>query len=286
MRYMVYCFIVIFYCFGAFAFDDQLSPSSIEQIKQTFAGEMAAQKVTDQKKFYLYLWAGKHFGNFKEYESAKEYFSKAIEMPISEDKSFAFINLLAFVHADYIKDKNVATVTKLVAVINQAREFYQQYPQYLTKGVDQYLSFYRYHYAQIDNEKERDELLAKFKNNNDLYQFTQELERYQLLAKKDYQKLFSSFDSNLIDHQLNREKVLYDLANLYINKTKVKDLKCWQFYKTYKAVNDYTIKFCSLLSGFQASKRIDQAELKKTQALVTKQAPHYQIVLDAIKELK
>jgi uncharacterized protein YlxP (DUF503 family) len=245
-----------------------VSPKEMKQIEEKLEEALKTKNLDKKKKSSLYLLAARELFQYRFYDKAEKYLLSAIQMDSEDNKSEAYINLIAI--AIIQKDKS-----KVQAMLDQAKIYFTKNNQYKNKEINYYLE-------SIEN------YLLPNKEVSGLYgAFVQEEKLINLIEQKDYQKAFSLFNAKEIMNTTDDFNiVIYDTLNVLLHKKAVQTLFCYKQYQKYPKAYVYNIILCGLLNDYLQQGKLDPKHLKRAESYFQKDDKRKMYLLKMLKDLK
>jgi hypothetical protein len=249
-----------------------ITPTEMKQIEERVQKELASKNLDQKKKFYLNLLAGRELYQYRFYDKAKIYYQNAIKMNIKEDKTEAFINLIAI--AIIKKDK-----PKVQLAYDQAKNYFIEYPKFKNQEIDYYLKSID-KYLPFKNEIDPKEITGFYGR------FAHEENLINLLKNKEYQKAFSNLNPNaMINAEDDFNITVFDSLNVLLNKKSVNALFCNKQFKKYPTSYAYNIIICGLLNDYLHNGKFDSKHLKRAEKYFKNEDIEKYYLLTMIKEI-
>ncbi len=249
-------FIVLICLVPHFAFSELkskvLSDKELKMIEDRVQTELKGKNLDDKKKFFLNLRAGRDLYQFHYYDKAETYYRNAINSSVDENKSEAYINIIAI----GINQENKDKVKKS---FDEAREYFSHNPKYKTNDVDYYMKAIE---AYLPGKNKAPTELKGFYG-----RFAREENLENLLKDKEYAKAFSLINpEGLKNSTSDFHIIVYDSLNVYLNKKNVHELYCDKQYKEYPKSFAASIVTCALLNDYLKDGKFNEAHLKRAQS--------------------
>lgn len=225
------------------------APQEIEMVEKALQNELASKEYTNDKKFFIILGAAREFYIYRSYDKARQYYEQAIAQDTKENKSEAYINLLAIEFNARNKD---AVQTEYA----RARSYFNENSKYFTEDIKSYFSL-------VDNYLNDDQQT----NITGFYgHFSREENLISLLKKKDFERALASLNPEAIkDSKNDFAKIAYDLLVVHKNKRNIKELQCEAKFKQYPHAYTYHILLCDLLIQYLEDGQFRKDSLERTE---------------------
>lgn len=245
-----------------------VSSKDLETIEKEVQEKLQSKLVNDSKKFFINLLAGRELYQYRFYDKAQSYYEEAIKLNVRENKTEAYINLIAIAT---IKDDK----TLLKERYEAAKKYFDDKGNYKTKEVEYYLSAV---------EKS---LSGKGKVPGFYGYFSQESNLIDLVKNKEYEKGLGLLNPEALKNSHNSfNAIVYDTLNVNVNKKNVKELHCAPEYKKYPNAYTYSTLLCGLLSDYLAHGKFDEKRLKKAQTYFAQENTEKKYLLEAVEGIR
>ena len=113
---------------------DAKTDKEIAELEKYVLDELNKKNVSQETVFFHYLLAGRETYTLGLDQYSKKYFSKALEMKVQEDKTEAYVNLIAIAH----REKNDVEKKKLIA---EFESFLKANSRFAVPEMTNYLEF-------------------------------------------------------------------------------------------------------------------------------------------------
>lgn len=248
-----------------------ITPEQLKAIEEQVDRELQSNKLDNKKKLVANLLAGREFYQYRFFDKSKKYYQAAINIEVQENKSEAYINLMAI--ALLSKDKK-----ELQTAYVEAVDYYKKNPAYSSESTKYYLQAIESHLTGKSKEA-----VKGFYG-----QFVSEANLIGLVKSKQYAEAFSKLNPERMGgvDNTNLETIIYDLLNVKINKGHVKTLACNDEYKKYPNAYTYSILICGLLNDYMNTSKLNPERLKRAEKYFTEEAPDKSYMLEVVKEMK
>lgn len=248
-----------------------LTSDQLKTLEEQVDKELESSKLDDKKKLIANLLAGREFYQYRFYDKSKKYYESAIKIDVAENKTEAYINLMAL--AVVLKDKN-----SLQKAFDQATLYFQKNPAYKSEDVQYYLN-------SIENYltgKNKNEVRGFFG------QFSSEANLVELVKSKQYKEVLTKLNPEALgaEGSMNLETIIFDSVNVALNKKNVKSLYCTPQYKKYPKAYTYSILICGLLTDYLEKSKFDPARLKRAESYFNEMDKEKSYLLEVVKEIK
>lgn len=248
-----------------------LTSEQLKTLEEQVDTELQSAKHDDRKKLIASLLAGREFYQYRFFDKSKKYYESAIKLNVADDKTEAYINLMAI--AVVLKDKK-----SLQKAYDQAIVYYQNNPSYKSQEVQYYLN-------SIDNY-----LTGKDTNpvKGFLGQFSSEANLVELVKNKQYEEVLSKLNPEALgtEGNMNLETIIYDSVNVALNKKNVKELHCLPQFKKYPKAYTYSVLICGLLNDYLANSKFNPERLKRAESYFNEMDKEKSYLLEVVKEIK
>lgn len=248
-----------------------LNPVEIQAIEAEIDKNLQSPKLDKKKKLMATILAGREFYQYRFYKKSKKYYNAAISIETKENKSEAYINLLAIAIVE--KDKKIIKKS-----YNSAKKYFEKNSNFKSEEIGYYLASIE-GYLSGDNQKNIKGFYGRFIQDENLS---------DLIKSKNYLKALSILNPNDLDPKgINSlEFIIYDALNVHINKKKVKNLYCSEEYKKYPDSYTYSVLICGLLSDYLATNKFDEKRLKRATKYFAEIDREKSYLLEVVKEIK
>ncbi len=266
---------VIFCTHTAFAQIDSkiVSKKDFAIIENRVQQELKNPALDDNKKFVLCIKTARELFQYRFYDKSIQYYQQAIELKVSENKSEAFINLIAI--ALTTKDKNLVKQRYLNAV-----KYFENNNSFKTNEIAYYLkSIENYLPGKSDNSSE---LVEGFYG-----MFAHEENLINLLKNKDYHKAFELLSPTSLSESTNDFNIIvYDSLNVFINHKKIKKLFCDKQYQKYPNSFSYSTLICGLLNDYLQFGKFSDKKIKMADIYFNQENKDKKYLYDIVREIK
>lgn len=246
-----------------------ITPEQLKAIEEQVDSELLSNKLDNKKKLIANLLAGREFYQYRFFDKSKKYYQSAKSIEVQENKSEAYINLMAI--ALLSKDKK-----ELQTAYAEAVQYFKKNPDYSSESTQYYLQAIEGH------------LTGKSKKAvKGFYgQFVSEANLIELVKSKQYAEALSKLNPERMGgvDNTNLETIIYDLLNVKLNKKKA--LACSDEYKKYPNAYTYSILICGLLNDYVNTSKLNPERLKRAEKYFAEEAPDKSYMLEVVKEMK
>jgi hypothetical protein len=246
-----------------------ITQEQLEIIEKQIDSELQSKKLDRKKKLIANLLAGREFYQYRFFDKSKKYYQSAITIEIQENKSEAYINLMAI--ALLSKNKK-----ELQQAYTQALDYYKKNPKYSTESIQYYLQAIQGHLTGKTKEAIKG-FYGQFVSESILIELVKNKQYSEALSKLNPERMGGTENTNL-------ETIIYDLLNVKINKAKT--LSCNDEYEKYPNAYTYSILVCGLLNDHIKDAKLDPEKLKRAEKYFSEEAQDKAYLLEVLKELK
>lgn len=248
-----------------------LSKKELQKIENRVQQELKNKNLSEDKKFYLNLLAARELYQYRFYDKASRYYQNALEMKVTENKSEAYINLIAIAIDKNDKDK-------VSALYQDSKNYFEKNPQFKTTDIEYYLKTLE-NYLPSKNNKAPPEVTGFYGR------FAHEENLINLIKSHDYQKAFGLLNPQGIAQSTNDFNItVYDSLNVLVNRKDVKTLYCNKQYKQYPDSFAMSTIICSLLNDYLDKGKFEEKHLKLAD-LYFKENGEKKYIFDMVNEL-
>ncbi len=245
-----------------------ISAKDLEKIETEVQSKLQSSLVDDSKKFYINLLAGRELYQYRFYDKAKTYYQNAINLNVKENKSEAYINLMAI--AAIKENKN-----ELKGHYEAAKKYFDEHHEFKTKAVEYYLSTVE---KNITGKGEVSGFYGYFSEESNLT---------ELVKNKEYEKALGRLNPKALkDGQNSFNAIVYDTLNVNVNKKNVKELYCMPEYKKFPNAYTYSTLLCGLLNDYLANGKFDQKRFKRAQTYFTEDNQEKKYLFEAVEGIR
>lgn len=269
MKSFLFTFILIISSSHAFAESKMISVKEIEAMEAEADKQLQARNLDNKTKLLAYLLAGREFYQYRYYDKAKKYYQNALKIETKENKSEAYINLMAIALKE--KDKN-----SLQEIFKSSETYFKENPSLYTKEIKYYMESIASYLSGKKNEEIKG-FYAHFLNEENLT---------SLIKNKEYQKALSSLNPQALENSDNSsEAIIYDALNVSVHKKNVKNLFCEKELKQYPDAYTYTVLICGLLNDYLTTSKFDEKRLARAERYFAEEK-NRMYLLEMVKEIK
>lgn len=258
-------FVVILSSFVIPAWANSLK-NEVDALEKEFLAELSKKNVSQEVIFYHYLLAGRETFTLGADDYSKKYFLKAIEMKVNENKSEAYVDLIALAH----RNKDFPEKKKL---IQNLIKYYDKNPQYLNVQMKSYLNY-------LKNDKLDHQLEPYFGHFNSINILE------NLIKNKSYLQAYLMLNLEGLKDADIGIKTTYDLLNCLVNKRKVKKYLCMDTYKKYPTAYSYSIKICGALEQYSREGKVSPTRIDDLKNFFNKNYQDKSFLAVALEDLK
>ncbi len=208
-----------------------------------------------ERRFYLYLLAGRELLDWKAYVWARKYFQLAVDQDTQDDKSEAYVKL---VHLAYL-DQDKALTKKMLGRLDdywKEREA-RGHKAHKAQGLE-------VHYRAWADPENKSAYEAAVKAGSGPALAMDSALHYQLMRSGQYKEALAGLHpGKVIASQSVDLQAEFDLLNILVNKDSRHTLTCEQLWEKFKNSYSYGILICGILKDFQANGKVTPAKLKE-----------------------
>lgn len=249
-----------------------ISKKELKMIEDRVQSELGGKILDDKKKFFLNLLAGRELYQYRFFDKAETYYRNALNIKVDENKSEAYINLMAI-------GINRGDKEKVKIVFNEAHHYFGKNPSYKTSEISYYLT-------TIENYLPNKTGKVPVPVQGFYGRFAHEENLINLIKNKDYQKAMSLLNPESLKSSTNDFNItVYDSLNVYLNKKNVKELFCDKQYKQYPNSFATSTILCSLLNDYLHEGKFSEQHLKKANLYFTENSEN-KYLFELVKEIK
>lgn len=247
-----------------------ITQKELKAIEEQVDRELLSSNIDNKKKLIANLLAGREFYQYRFFDKSKKYYLSATNIDTSENKTEAYINLMAI--ALISKDKK-----ELKNSYNEATKYFNNNPNYNSEDIKYYLTSI--------------ESYLSGKNTNAVTgfygQFVKEENLVDLVKAKKYAEALSMLNPEKIgEGDITIEVIIYDSLNVALNKKNVKTLFCEKEFKKYPNAYTYSTLTCGLLSDYLKKSKFDPERLKRAESYFAEMDSEKSYLLEVVKEIK
>ena len=249
-----------------------ISHKDLKMIEDRVQSELKGKNLDDKKKFFLNLLAGRELYQYRFFDKAEIYYRNALNMKVEENKSEAFINLMAIGISKNDKEK-------VKSVYKEAKDYFIKNPSFKSSDIAYYLT-------AIENYLPTNPGTIPVLVKGFYGRFANEENLINLVKSKDYQKAMSLLNPEAIKTSTSDFNItLYDSLHVYLNKNNVKQLFCDKQYRHYPKSFATSTIICSLLNDYLHDGKFSEQHLKRAN-LYFSENPENNYIFELVKEIK
>jgi len=269
MNSLLLTFTLLLSTSNVFAQSKMISPKEIEAMEAEAQKQLKSRNLDNKTKLLAYLLAGREFYQYRYFDKSKKYYQEALKIDTKENKSEAYINLMAIALIE--KDKN-----SLKDVHKSAEVYFKNNPSMYTKDMKYYMESISSYLSGKQNEDIKG-FYAHFLDEENLV---------SLIKNKEYSKALSVLNPNSLENSDNSsEAVIYDALNVSVHKKNVKNLYCEKEFKQYPDAYTYTVLICGLLNDYLTTSKFDEKRMARAERYFAEEK-NRMYLLDMVKEIK
>lgn len=248
-----------------------VTTKEVQAIEAQVDKELQSSKLDNKKKLIATSLAGREFYQYRFYDKSKKYYQAAIAIDTKENKSEAYINLVAIAFIN--KDKK-----EIQKAYDEAQKYFGQNKRFKSQEIGYYLT-------SIEGY-----LAGKNKTNiKGFYgRFVEDANLVDLIKNKKYSEALSVLNPEALDpNGMNSlDFISYDALNVNVNKKNVKSLYCTEEFKKYPEAYTYSILICGLLNDYLTNDKFDEHRLKRAEKYFAEMDSEKAYLLEVVKEIK
>lgn len=272
MKTLHFILITIIYSLStsvAFAQSKIISPKEIEAMEAEADKQLQSKNLDNKKKLLAYLLAGREFYQYRYYDKSKKYYQNALKVETSENKSEAYLNLMAIALLEKDNSSLKETFTAAEAYFKNNPSMYSKEIKYYLESISSYLS-----------GKKNPDIKGYYAH------FLDEENLISLIKNKEYQKALSVLNPQALEQSNNSsEAVIYDALNVSVHKKNVKNLYCQKEFKQYPDAYTYTVLICGLLDDYLKKSTFDPKRMARAERYFAEEKDR-KYLLEMVKEIK
>lgn len=238
----------------------------VAELEKYVLDELNKKNVSQETIFFHYLLAGRETYTLGLDQYSKKYFAKALEMKVQEDKTEAYVNLIAIAH----REKKEADKKKYIADFEL---FLKANSRFATPVMTNYLEF-------LKTGKPG----TMFQHYFGFYSSMNSLE--DSIKKKNYLQAYMSINPKGLEGAEIGLKTTYDLLNVLVNKKKAKKLLCMDTYKKFPKAFSYSVKICAILEQYLAEGKVQPTRIDDLKKYFEKNHQDRAYLVSAVEDLK
>lgn len=248
-----------------------VTSEQLKSIEEQVDLQLSSASLDNDKKLLANLLAGREFYQYRFYDKSKKYYTVASALPANGNKTEAYINLMAI---------SVATKNKQELRVNfdQAQNYFNKNIQLKTEEVKYYLNAIETYLTGKSTT-----VVKGFYG-----PFAQEGALVELMKNKKYAEVLASINPEALesDDQISLETIIYDVANVALNKKSVKKMYCTPEFKKYPNAYTYGVLVCGLLSDYLEVSKFNAERFKRAESYFSKDNVEKSYLFEAVKEIK
>lgn len=248
-----------------------ITKEQLNSLEEQVDRELQSGKLDNKKKLIANLLAGREFYQYRFFDKSKKYYQAATTLDTNENKSEAYINLIA-----------IALVSKDKKEIQKA---YAEADKYFKANASYHSEDIKYYLSAIDSY-----LTGKNPGAVKGYygQFVGEANLIELVKSKQYAEALTKLNPAALgtEGDMNQETIIYDSLNVVQNKKNVKGLLCLPQYKKYPNAYTYSTLICGLLNDYLKTSKLDTTRLKRAEKYFAEENKDKAYLLEVVKEIK
>lgn len=248
-----------------------ITPEQLKIIEEQVDRELQSNKLDNKKKLIASLLAGREFYQYRFFNKSKKYYQQAIDLKTEDNKTEAYINLMAISIVEKNKSQLSDYYNKAVAYFKAHPSFHSEEIKYYLTSIDSYLT------------GKNSESVKGFYG-----QFNQESNLVDLVKSKKYSEAMAMINPASLkgNDNLNLEVIIYDTLNVALNKKAVKELNCTAEYKKYPDAYTYSTLICGLLNDYIDLSKFNSDRLKRAENYFSHDNTEKAYLLEVVKEIK
>lgn len=248
-----------------------VTPKEVQVIEEQIDKELKSSKLDNKKRLIATTLAGREFYQYRFFDKSKKYYQSAINIDTKENKSEAYINLIAIA----LVSKNKKDIQKYY---ESAQEYFRENKKFKSQEIGYYLSSIEGYLSGKNKE-----------NVKGFYgRFVEDANLADLVKNKKYTEALSVLNPESLDpNGMNSlEFITYDALNVNVNKKNVKSLYCSEMFKKYPDAYTYSSLICGLLNDYLTNNKFDNQRLKRAEKYFAEMDPDKAYLLEVVKEIK
>lgn len=238
----------------------------VEKLEKEMVDELNKKNVGPETIFYHYLLAGRETLTLGADEYSKKYFTKALEMNVTANKTEAYVDLIALAH----RNKNEAEKKKL---IQDFSIYFEKNPQHLNPQMKSYLEYLK--------SGRPDASLEPY-----FGYYTSMIDLENLIKKKSYLEAYLMMNPKGLKGADIGLKTTYDLLNVLVNKKKTKKFLCMDTYKKFPNAFSYSVKICGAIEQYMKEGKVASTRIDDLKKYFEKNHQDKSFLLSALEDLK
>jgi hypothetical protein len=247
-----------------------VSAKEVQAIEEQIDKELQSSKLDNKKKLIATILAGREFYQYRYYDKSKKYYQAAIAIDTKENKSEAYINLMAIALVN--KDKK-----DIQTAYDSAKKYFSDNKKYKSQEIGYYLSSIE----GFLSGKNKDHVKGFYGR------FVEDANLADLVKNKKYSEALSVLNPESLDpNGMNSlEFITYDVLNVNVHKKNVKKLYCAEEFKKYPDAYTYSILVCGLLNDYLTNNKFDEQRLKRAEKYFAEMDREKAYLLEVVKEI-
>lgn len=247
-----------------------ITPEQLKAIEEQVDRELSSSKIDNKKRLIANLLAGREFYQYRFFDKSKKYYQAAKSVDTNENKTEAYINLMAISLVS--KDKK-----ELKEAYDEAVKYFKENSKYNSDDI-------KYYMTSIES-------YLSGKNTNAVKgfygQFVKEENLVDLVKAKKYAEAMSILNPEKIgEGDITLEVIIYDTLNVALNKKNVKKLFCERELIKYPNAYSYSTLTCGLLSDYLKTSKFNSERLKRAESYFSEIDSGKSYLLEAVKGIK
>ena len=244
---------------------DVIEKGVLEEIQKQTKGKMS-----EERRFHLYILAAKEYQQISYDEKAIEYFEKAFKSKVSNNKFEVLTNLIALHWQDKAK---VKIYLKDLEKEWKKKPGLAKFEPYVT-GVKSYVN---------GKKLAKDHAWTK-----GIYAYTFLEDNFQqLIEEKQFKIALAQINPKSLDNPNGNSGAVYDLLQSLVYKHGKKLSHCVQLLKKYPKASGYTAQICRVVIAYQKSDKagLEQAKKKAIEVINKRKKYNKEHLIVAVSEL-
>lgn len=255
---------------NSYAQSQILSADQVKAVEDQIDKELLLSKLDNKKKLTANLLAGREFYQYRFYDKSKKYYEAAKKIEVKDNKSEAYINLIAIGLVS--KDKK-----EMQNAFDEATQYFKKNASYNSADIQYYMNSMKNYLAG----KHSGEVKGFYGR------FVQEGNLVNLVKKKNYKEALSKLNpAGMEEGGANLEVIIYDSLNVALYKKNVKKLYCLDDYNKHPNAYTYSVLICGLLNDYIEKSDFNSERMKRAQKYFSEEDKEKAYLLDIIKEMK
>lgn len=269
MKSLLLSFMLVISSTQVFAQSKIISVKEIEAMEAEADKQLQSKNLDNKKKLLAYLLAGREFYQYRYYDKSKKYYQNALKVETTENKSEAYLNLMAIALLEKDNSSLKETFTAAEAYFKKNPSMYTKEIKYYMESISSYLS-----------GKKNPDIKGFYAH------FLDEENLISLVKNKEYQKALSVLNPQAFENSDNSSQaIIYDALNVSVHKKNVKKLYCEKEFKQYPNAYTYTVLICGLLNDYLTNSKFDEKRLARAERYFAEEKDRMYL-LEMVKEIK